>query len=231
MTLDMAPTIVPKSDQLNADDLIGHAITATIISVTKGNAEQPVHINLEGFDGRPYKPSKSMRRVLVAAWGTDASKYAGRRLTLFRNPEIMFGKDKVGGIQISHLSHIDKPITLALTVSRGKKAPFTVQPLVEPKKAPAPRVDWTAFKAATETAGFAGEQELVLALASDVLNRELTTMRGLTQDEVDQITAAMLASAEDVEISVPADDEAGDVETDASDDPWADDADVQAGAR
>jgi pyruvate carboxylase len=35
----------------------------------------------------------------------------------------------VGGIRISHLSHIEKPITVALTVTRGKKAPFVVQPL------------------------------------------------------------------------------------------------------
>lgn len=201
MTLDMAPTIVPKSDQLNADDLIGHAITATIISVTKGNAEQPVHVNLEGFDGRPYKPSKSMRRVLVAAWGTDASKYAGRRLTLFRNPEIMFGKDKVGGIQISHLSHIDKPITLALTVSRGKRAPFTVRPLVE--AAPrAPKVSWTEFNRAAKESGLIEDKALMIALACDTVGRDLETLAGLTQAEIDQITEAMRASVEDVEIEV-----------------------------
>ena len=205
MTLDMAPTIVPKSDQLNADDLIGHAITATIISVTKGNAEQPVHVNLEGFDGRPYKPSKSMRRVLVAAWGTDASKYAGRRLTLFRNPEITFGKDKVGGIQISHLSHIDKPITLALTVSRGKRGPFTVQPLVESKPR-APKTNWADFNRAAKESGLIEDKALLLALACDTVGRDLETLAGLTQAEIDQITEAMRASVEDVEIEVADDD-------------------------
>ena len=205
MTLDMAPTIVPKSDQLNADDLIGHAITATIISVTKGSTEQPVDINLEGFDGRPYRPSKSMRRVLVAAWGTDATKYAGRRLTLFRNPEITFGKDKVGGIQISHLSHIDKPITLALTVSRGKRAPFTVRPLVE--AAPrAPKVNWAEFNRAAKESGLIEDKALLLALACDTVGRDLDTLAGLTQTEIDQITEAMRASVEDVEIEVVGDD-------------------------
>jgi hypothetical protein len=35
----------------------------------------------------------------------------------------------VGGIRVSHLSHIDKPLTIALTVTRGKRAPYVVQPL------------------------------------------------------------------------------------------------------
>lgn len=35
----------------------------------------------------------------------------------------------VGGIRVRALSHIDKPLTVALTVTRGKRAPFTVQPI------------------------------------------------------------------------------------------------------
>lgn len=37
---------------------------------------------------------------------------------------------EVGGIRISHMSHIDKPVTIALTATRGNKKPVTVQPLV-----------------------------------------------------------------------------------------------------
>ena len=73
-----------------------------------------------------------MRRVLVAAWGKQSSAYVGRRLTLYRNPDITFGSAKVGGIEISHMSHLDKPLTLALTRARSKRTPFTVQPLAEP---------------------------------------------------------------------------------------------------
>ena len=39
------------------------------------------------------------------------------------------GGATVGGIRISHLSHIAKPLTLSLTTTRGKRAPVTVQPL------------------------------------------------------------------------------------------------------
>ena len=144
--MDLTETIAPRSDQINADDLISGPATVTITDVRKGAAEQPVDIVVAEFPGRAYRPSKSMRRVIVAAWGPDSSEYIGRALTIYRDPTITFGKDAVGGIRISHLSHIDKPIKLALTVSRGKRSPFTVQPL----QAPAP-VDWMAHAATLPT--------------------------------------------------------------------------------
>jgi hypothetical protein len=129
--VDLTESIAPKSDQLNADDLMAGPLTVTIADVAKGSPEQPVDVRLVEFPGRAYRPSKSMRRVMVSAWGPEASTYAGHRLTLVRNPEITFGRDKVGGIEISHLSHIDKPLTIALTATRGKRKNFTVTPLVE----------------------------------------------------------------------------------------------------
>lgn len=136
--MDLTETIAPKSDQLNADDLIAGAVTVTIADVTRGNAEQPVDVQLIEFPGRAYRPSKSMRRVMVYAWGPDTTTYGGRRLTLYRNPDITFGREKVGGIEISHLSDIPKPLTVALTATRGKRKNFTVNPLA----AAAPTHDW-----------------------------------------------------------------------------------------
>ena len=127
--MDLTQSIAPKSDQINADDLIAGAVTVTIAEVRKGTDEQPVDVCLVEFPGRAYRPSKSMRRVMVMAWGAEASAYTGRRLTLYRNPEITFGRDKVGGIEISHLSNLDKPLTVSLTATRGKRKSFTVQPL------------------------------------------------------------------------------------------------------
>lgn len=133
---DISPTIEPNSDQLNSDDLIAGPRTVTIHNVSKGSAEQPVNVELAEFPGRPWRPSKSMRRVLVAAWGPHSGGYVGQRVTLFRNPDITFGRDRVGGIQVSHMSGIDKPLTVPLTVKRGKKAAFTVQPLADAPAAP-----------------------------------------------------------------------------------------------
>ena len=129
--MDLTASIEPKSDQLDAVDLIGGPRTFTIKSVAAHNSEQPVNINLVESD-RPWRPSKSMRRVLVAAWGADGKAYEGRRLTLYCDPDVEFGGIKVGGSRISHMSHIDKPLAVALLIKRGKSAVFTVQPLTEP---------------------------------------------------------------------------------------------------
>jgi hypothetical protein len=137
-SINVGATIAPKSDQLNADDLIAGPITVRIASVTKGNADCPIAVRLEGR--LPYYPCKSMRRVLVAAWGEDGAAYAGRYLTLYRDPEVKYGGIKVGGIRISHMSDITSDLHMALTVTRGKRAEYTVQRLdVAPAKAPKPK--------------------------------------------------------------------------------------------
>jgi hypothetical protein len=136
--VDLTESIAPKSDQINAEDLLTGPRTFTIEKVSAGSVEQPVNVHLVEFPGRPYRPSKSMRRVLVDAWGKEAAAYTGRRLTLYRDPDVTFGRDKVGGIKISHLSHIDKRHTIALTVTRGKRAPFVVEPLPDAVPEPTP---------------------------------------------------------------------------------------------
>ena len=124
----MGSTIAPKSEQLDAVDLLAGARTFTVVSVSKGSVEQPVNIYLADFP-RPWRPGVSMRRVLVACWGADGAAYVGRRVTLFCDPRVRFGADEVGGTRISHLSHIDKPRTIPLLVTRGKSAPYRVEPL------------------------------------------------------------------------------------------------------
>jgi hypothetical protein len=129
--MDITRTVEPKSDQLNFDDVASAPLTITVTEVKAGPPDQPVHLHNAEYPGRPYKPGKSMRRVLIAAWGTEASAYVGRRITLYGDPTIKFGPDAVGGIRIRAMSHLDAPLTVALTVTRGKRAPFTVQPLTE----------------------------------------------------------------------------------------------------
>lgn len=129
--ISILETIAPKSDQLSADDFIGKhpkTIKITKVSIVKG--EQPATFNYEGDEGKPYKPGLSMRRVIIHGWGDDATKYVGRSLTLYRDEKVRFGGMDVGGIRISHMSHIDHGFTLALTATRANKKPFTVKPLV-----------------------------------------------------------------------------------------------------
>ena len=127
---DLSQTIAPKSDQLNADDLIGGPRTIRVTNVSKmREPDQPIAINFEGDGGKPYKPGKSMRRVLVRVWGNDGMAYVGRRMTLYRDDNVQFGGVAVGGIRISHMSDITSAVTMALTVTRANRKPFTVKPL------------------------------------------------------------------------------------------------------
>ena len=127
--MDITESLAANSAQQNYDEYLAGPKTVTVAEVRQGTPEQPVNVELVEFPGKPFKPAKSVRRVLAAAWGTDASQWAGRRLTIYGDPHVRYGGKEVGGLRVSHVSHIDKAITVALTVTRGKRAPFTVQPL------------------------------------------------------------------------------------------------------
>lgn len=135
--VNLRQAMQPRSDQLNADDLIAGPMTFTIAAVTAGTAEQPVsiHVTDPDFKGRPYKPSKGMIRVLVTGWGVgqdgqQGQHWVGRSLTLYRDPNVRFGPETVGGIKVSHMSNIAKRLEIALTVRRGRREGHTVEPLV-----------------------------------------------------------------------------------------------------
>jgi hypothetical protein len=127
---DLRSTIIPKSDQLNADQLLGGSITITLTDVQVSNSpDQPVTLHYAGDQGRPFKPCKTMRKLLIFAWGQDGSQWIGRSATLYNDPHVKFGGDQVGGIRISHLSHITKPVEASLAATRGKKVMYRVEPL------------------------------------------------------------------------------------------------------
>ena len=142
--MDISETLAPNSDQLDAVDLAQGPRIFTIAEVTKGNAEQPVQIKLVEFP-RVWRPGKSMRRVLAACWGVDASQWAGRRVELYCDEKVVFGGQAVGGTRISRLSHIEAAKSIPLLVTRGKSAMFKVSPLPEPtdaEKVAALRAEW-----------------------------------------------------------------------------------------
>lgn len=179
--MDMAQTIAPKSDQTNADDLIAgpRTITVTKVSGCPDTPEQPVAIAYEGDGGKPFKPCKSMRRVLVSAWGADASQYVGRSMTLYRDPEVTFGGLKVGGIRISHMSHLDRDMTMALTASKAQRRPYTVKRMEQPKSEP--RADEPSLDALKERAETAAQQGTVTFKAfweNSLTKQERTRLAG-----------------------------------------------------
>lgn len=129
----IAKSIVPKSDQLNAEDLLSGPITVTVRDVQQGSADQPIAILIDGGK-QPYKPCKTMRKVLVYCWTDQASNWIGKRMTLYADPNVKWAGVAVGGIRISHLSGIDAPISLMLSETRGKRKAYTIQTIAEKGK-------------------------------------------------------------------------------------------------
>ena len=175
MTMDISDTLAPKSDQLDAVDLLSGPRTFTIERVSKGNDEQPVQIHLAGFP-RPWRPGLSMRRVLVAAWGKDAATYVGRRVTLYCDPDVQFGGAAVGGTRIRALSHIDKPKQVPLLIKRGKSAIFVVKPLADepaarPQEPAKPAL--TAVEYRDKALAAQGDVEALRALFAEVKTHQL----------------------------------------------------------
>ncbi len=132
---DLRSTIVPKSDQLNAEQLLSGPMILTVSEVRAGGGEdQPVSIFYEADRGRPYKPCKTMRKVLILAWGQDGTKWVGKSMELYCEPSVKFGGEVVGGIRISRLSDIPKDIKVSLTATRGRKSMHEIGLLKQSKE-------------------------------------------------------------------------------------------------
>lgn len=189
--LDISDTIVARSDQLNAADLIGGPITVTITKVSKGDSEQPVAISYEGDKGKPFKPCKSVRRLLVGMWGKDATKYVGRRLTLYFDPKVTWAGKEEGGVRVSHASHIDGEFKMALRASKAKTVMTTVKPLASsaPKPSePTPEpFDWPSYETAVEA---------MLFDATDTLQSDWDGMKDdrIKARDSDRVRAGEIAS-------------------------------------
>jgi len=127
--VDISKTITIKTDQLNSEDLMGGPRTILIRDIKQKSGDQPISIYFEGDNNKPFKPGLSMRKALLACWGKNGLDYVGRSMTLYNDPTVKWAGVAVGGIRISHLSHMDKKKTIPLTVTRGVKKPFTIEPL------------------------------------------------------------------------------------------------------
>jgi len=128
-------TVAPKSDQLNYDDLIGGPLPVRVVTLKAGSPEQPVIVEIcnaeTGAPLRPWKPCKTMRRVLIAAWGDKGRDWIGKVARLVGDPSVRYGGVAVGGIRIAAVSGIEKSLNLRVTVSRGKRAEYVVEPIID----------------------------------------------------------------------------------------------------
>jgi hypothetical protein len=132
MSVELLKALEAKSDRLNADDLMSgpRIIKITDVRVTMAK-DGNITVKYEGCGEKPWKPSKGMGRSMALMWGDDETKWAGKRVELFRNPDVEYGSMAIGGIQICGASHIECDLILQITVKRGKKQRLPVRKLHE----------------------------------------------------------------------------------------------------
>lgn len=122
-------TIAPNSKQLNAEELLSAPMTITVTEVSRASGDQPVAVSFANDGGKPFMPCKTMRKILIFAWGDDGRQWVGKSMTLYCDPEVKFGGVKVGGIRISHMTDIESDMAVCLNTTKGKKGEFKIRKL------------------------------------------------------------------------------------------------------
>lgn len=124
---DVSFAMEAKSDQLNALDLAGHEPVIRINEVRVAKSDQPISVFYEGCNGKPWKPSKGMIRILATAWGTDSENWLGKSAQIYCDPSVRYAGQEVGGIRIRALSDISKQgLSATLAISKQKRTPYKV---------------------------------------------------------------------------------------------------------
>jgi hypothetical protein len=188
--MDISKALVAKSDQLNASDLTGAPIVATIKGTRKGDSAKPVIVDLVGMDGRPWKPSKGMLRVVAHAWGTESDVWVGRSVKLANNPEVIYGGEPVGGVEVVAMSHLDSPFTIPVRISQKKVKQHHVEVLAEPATEPW-RAQWQAIENALKAAGYEGDGPAMLATAGQVIGTTWPHPNKISAEDAQKILAAV----------------------------------------
>lgn len=188
--MDISKTLLAKSDRLNAADLSGAPIVATIENVRQGDGTKPVIVDLVGMNGRPWIPSLGMRRIIAKAWGPETNDWIGRLVKLVNNPEVVYAGQAVGGVEIIALSHIEKAFTVPKRVSQKKTVPHHVDVLAEPVTEPW-RAQWQAIGNALAEAGYTGDSLAMLATAGTVIGQQWDHPNKISAEDAQKILAAV----------------------------------------
>ena len=125
--MDISATLQAKSDQLNALDL-GGDMMITVTDVRVVNTDQPVIISFQGDNGKPWKPSLGMRRILAECWGKESSNWIGKSAVIYCDPTVKWAGKEAGGIRIRALSDINpNGHKTIIRESRQKTVPYKVE--------------------------------------------------------------------------------------------------------
>lgn len=133
--VDISQSLLAKSDQLNAADLID----PIAIQIDKVNYDpdrvQPLWIYYNKLEN-PWKPSKGMRKIIAsdAILGLETDNWTGARLRIFRESSVKYAGKAVGGVEISEFDGITSKKSFPVrTAKMGTKA-IDINPLVLSEK-------------------------------------------------------------------------------------------------
>lgn len=219
---DMTMTIIAKSDQINAADLIGNPRTVTVREVRiKAGDDQPVTIMIEG-DKKAFRPCMGVRRLFVRVWGPDASKYIGQSLTLFRDPSVTWAGKEEGGIRVSHMTGINSKIVEFMRISRTATKPYEILPLIAEVR-DLPKQRQTAEQWASDHRAQVDDAATIEALA-EVMARGAKPMAKLEAEKPDiwgEVNAAYAARRAAIEREGKPAADMGEGFTDTNEGEWA----------
>jgi len=172
---DIAHTLIAKSDQLNAADIMGteKILTITSVDVKTTGGDQPVTIHYDGENGRPWKPCLTVRRILSQLWTTESEKWIGQSVAVHRDPTVKWAGEPHGGIRPHAATGLDAMVVVKLKEERGgKPKAFDIKPLRLSDSGPKP----AAIEFSMETYEATVEKILAESKTADELNARFDRM-------------------------------------------------------
>ena len=171
------------SEYITSELFADGADTFTITGVTEVELEGKRRhaVQLAETEGKAWIPAFTIVKALSEIWSRSISRWVGQRVTLYRDPNVTVGKQKVGGIRVSHITGISKPETVTVKGAMNRPVSYTFEPLQDAPP-PAPMITRDQWDQIAATAGEKGITD-PLVWASDTLGRPLDGPQHITADE------------------------------------------------
>jgi hypothetical protein len=192
-----------KTDQLNYEHFLGGSITFKVarIGSKKDQGKKKLLIYMEGHDGTPFVPCMGMIKCLSSpdGWGEKLADWVGRSITLFGDSKVMYGGKEIGGVRVSHISHIAADYVTKIAERRGVRIDYLIRKLAVTQAAPAPAAAYPADQFAAKLPA------MRQAIADGKMTAEQVIARceqtgALTAEQRAQITAPIQAETTEEEI-------------------------------
>lgn len=191
----MKITVETRSDQWNAQDFLGGPRTFTVEAVKPGTGPNGLYdVVLQG-ETRLWRPPKTVIDVMNALWGDEDTDWMGKRVALYNEESVSFGKSEVGGIRVCGASGITEQKKFRVKEKKmGNPKIYTIDPLPDAPSAPAmiSREQWEQITTAAEGQGITEPMEW----ASDQVCRSLEGPQQITADEATQLMGSLKEEAQ-----------------------------------